>query len=661
MSLTLLALAITMLFQSAVAQFAPAPHLRTLDWCIRYVHNENGRPYDHGSYPHLGAPGGPCDANDDPSINETTLQFATRLGKTFFGQCVHMHAADDSPAPGMFVSSVEKVATDVVARTYRLIEQNVRLRHQLLREDRRKGDRIELDRMKIFVGWARSVSTLADKNVKIGHGNELDKWERLKTSTEGDPLDLFRDRSKDFPNYKYIFESTPTVKDVSRIEKLLLESSNCRYFVPCPHCKKYQQLKMSRLTWSKTPSGKHSADLALKTAHYVCQHCDGAIHDHHRHPMMRLGVWVPEGCGIDHERALAVATDRWQQIRAGTFSHKPAGRYWQHDYATGTPTHDSNKAGYQLSSLYALSLTWGRIAAEWVSVHATPARLWNFINQWLGETWVPKKRTEDWRKVAERLMIAIPRGVVPAWASLMTCGIDRQLDHYKWLVEAWGPGDRSHVVDYGSAPNLDWVYQNVLARGWKYEDRGELKVSGTLIDCGYEPKDPCELSKKCLAKNPREVVLVCRGSSSKLYLPFKMSTMGPETTMPGLPNVMVDGDWTQTEIDKQLHDLAPGSEGSTSIFELPSIDGHEDFVKELLNEEPVVKLDKANHESVTWQRANENLPNDHRDTKRYSFVAKLVRTGGKPVKPRVVKVEPTNSRPQPRRVTMPDGRPYLPI
>lgn len=655
-----LAIAISMLFQSAIAQFAPEPALRLLDWSCRYMQNESGRPYAHGEYPHLGAPGGPCDAHDDETVREIALQFASRLGKTFFGQCAMLKEADTRPAPAMFVSSTEKVATEVVDRTYTLLERNPRLKHRLLRENLRKGDRIDLGSSLVFVGWAKSVSTLADKNVKNGHGNELDKWERVKTSTEGDPLDLFRDRSKDFPNYKYIFESTPSVRGVSRIEQLLLAGSNCRLYVPCPHCQQYQVLRFERVFWQRTESGGHNTELAERTAHYLCEHCEGQILDHHRHGMMRLGVWAPSGCGVDSALALSTAQARLEQLAAGTFSLTHAGHYLSQPYLSGAPSTDGKLASYQLSSLYALKLSWGRIAAEWVNVYKTPARLWNFKNQWLGETWEVKKRTEDWRAVAGRLIVGIPRAVVPIWASMLTMGVDRQMDHYKWLVDAWGPGARNHVVDYGRATSLEVIYQQLILKLWPYEDRGTLTIGGTLVDCGYEPKEPCELSKKCLADSPRRVVLVCRGSSSKLYAPYQISTMGPRTAMPGLPNVLVDGDWTQTEIDRQLYELRPGQEGALSIY-YGALEDHEPFIKELVNEQPQVKLDKANHESVSWTRADEEHPNDHRDCKRYSYVAHLIRRGGlaAAVRERVIKVDPKRAPPRPR-MTMPDGRSYLP-
>ena len=77
----------------------PFPQTRMLNWSITHIVNDQGRPYDHYAYPHLAAPGGPMDAFDDPHIRTISEQFATRLGKTFFGLCGLLYYADRDPSP----------------------------------------------------------------------------------------------------------------------------------------------------------------------------------------------------------------------------------------------------------------------------------------------------------------------------------------------------------------------------------------------------------------------------------------------------------------------------------------------------------------------------------------------------------------------------------
>lgn len=190
-------------FRDALKALAPRDTARMLPWCQANVKTPEDRPYDHEAYPHLGAPGGPCDAFDDDDVLEIALQFASRLGKTFFGQCAQMYTAATRPCPMMFASADEKLAKEVIKRTYLLLAKCKPLRDQLREANRRKATLVELEFCRMFVAWARSVVTLADKAVRVGHANEIDKWAHQKTSKEADPLKLFDDRHKEFPSHKY--------------------------------------------------------------------------------------------------------------------------------------------------------------------------------------------------------------------------------------------------------------------------------------------------------------------------------------------------------------------------------------------------------------------------------------------------------------------------
>ena len=55
------------------SSFRPRDQRRLLEWSKEEIVNDQGRPYDHAAYPHLGAPGGPMDAFDDPKVREAYL------------------------------------------------------------------------------------------------------------------------------------------------------------------------------------------------------------------------------------------------------------------------------------------------------------------------------------------------------------------------------------------------------------------------------------------------------------------------------------------------------------------------------------------------------------------------------------------------------------
>ena len=257
---------------SGLAGFLPRARVRTLDWAVRNVVNEAGRPYDHAAFPHLGAPGGPLDAFDAPGVREISMQFATRLGKTFAGHVCLMKSAEIDPGPAMVASSVESTAMACSERLYAMLRARPRLAAMLVKsEAKAKQDLIELRESRVFFAWSRSVSTLADKNCRVGHANEYDKWEHSKTSREAHPHKLFTDRFKDFwGSRKIISEGTPTLKGKSPIEHARLAGTNCRFHVPCPHCGRYQPIEFSRLKWERDDDGKTDRATANRTARYEC-------------------------------------------------------------------------------------------------------------------------------------------------------------------------------------------------------------------------------------------------------------------------------------------------------------------------------------------------------------------------------------------------------
>jgi phage terminase large subunit GpA-like protein len=619
----------------AIANFRPRPRIRTIDWARTNVQTDLGRPYDHSMYPHLGNPGGPFDAADCGTVRSIVLQFASRLGKTFTGQVCTLKTAATDPCPMMLASADQKLATEVTARTYRMLEKCPPLRGQLRPVHRRRQDLIELADCRQFVAWSRSVSTLADKAIRFGVANEIDKWDHRSTSKEADPLELFMDRFKEFPLYKRIMESTPSIKGNSRVERLRLQGTNCTYMVPCPHCGEYQKLVMEGIKWEKTAAGKSDPELSRATAYYECSHCKQAIHDEHRGQMMRAGVWCPEGCTVDKGWAQECAKD-WKQL------DRPMWLGWKDSpWIIGKPLRDGITASYQLSSLYATQLGWGDVAAKFCATKDKPADFQNFINQWLGETWEKVKRQVGWEQIGERIKSDVPRGIVPVWASLLTIGIDRQEDRMPWVIEAWGPDRRCATIAYGEAESFDELLEGVLKQTWNHADGGEpLRISFGLMDSGYKPHGVHEF---CVRAQQNGIALwPCRGSPTAMDSEYRQATLGENTAMPGMILFHIDTIRTQLWIENQLTALKPEDPGGYALH-AGSLQEHQDFLEQLINDAMVDDLDKANNIRQNWERINTNVPNDFRDCRRYAYVGMLITTRNAPIHPRAHNVQPKRS------------------
>lgn len=582
---------------------------------------------------------------DDSRVRRIWLQFASRLGKTFFGQCCVAKKADCSPGDMIFASATEKVAVEIVERLYKTLEQTPMLCNQLRPVSRRRQACVDFDACKCHVAWSRSVSTLADKEAELGHGNEIDKWEQLATSREADPMRLFLDRFKNRPLHKVILESTPTVKGKSRIETGRLSSTNCQFYVPCPHCGRYQTLKMRsgsggsekyHLIWDRLDGGKQDKDLARRTAWYECEHCQGKIDDFHRPGMMRLGVWCPEGCRVNDTEAREVAQAYLNASRPrgrdGAMAPMLEWNGWSSaTWIEGAPLRDGPDAGYQLSSLYALSLTWGDMAAEFVSCKDKPQDLRNFINGWLAETWEHARRQSTWEVLGQRIIDdGMIRGRAPAWASMITVGLDRQSAggaRFPWVVDAWGPG-KCATIAYGEAETFEDLLANVLQVQWPHEDGGpSLSLSCALIDSGHRPDGVYDFCKSGHLKQIN--IWPCKGSSQAMDSDYRISVLGENTSCPGMRLVLVDTIRTQLWIDSQIDN----PDGVYAIHH-GSLLEHQDFLEQITNDAAVDDLDRFNNVRQSWERINTGVPNDFRDCRRYAYVAMLIATAGRGISAR---------------------------
>lgn len=630
--------------------FEPKKQTPWLEWARKNVVTDTGRPYDYQSYPQIGCPGGPADAFDDPHVRQITLQWGVRLGKTFFGSCCLLKTAAENPAPLMLASSREKLAIDVTQRLYEMIRRGPLVSLLAQPEHLQKRDLIEFEGARCYVAWSRSPSSLADKNVRVGHANEVDKWEQASTSTEGDPLDLFLDRFNDFlTSRKVIVEGTPSVKHRSRVERLRLAGWNCALWVPCRHCLRYQVLEMGGrdtahgVKWDTGPDGRTDIDVAARTARYVCRHCREGNASEERPWMMRRGVWVPEGCSVDDVAAL----------EAATAEPRPVWRGWSHaSWIRGTPARAGEEASYHLPSLYALAIpSWGDFARRFLRVKGRPQSLRAFINQWLAETWEAAERRQNWEKVGERIISEIPPGVVPDAAVLMTAGIDKQLDHYVYVIDAWDHEERAHTVAYGTVKRLDELDRAVLQRSFPRVSGGVMSVRLALMDSGFRSS---QVYRFCRDRRRRKRLIPARGSTNRLDTFVQRRSLGERTSSPGQKIALVDTSSTQDWIDESLHGVDPGAPRSYSLF-AGSLADHQDFLEQLLNDAPVGDVAPDGNYRERWERIDLQTPNDYRDSRRYSLGAMKLYTRGASLRGRnVAQSTPPAGAGTPRFIEIPD-------
>lgn len=599
-------------FRECWAAMEPTHRERHLLWSIRCIQNETGKPYDHFEFPHIGAPGGPMDAFDDQTVREIPLQWGSRLGKTFFGQCATIYNGTKLRLPQIFGSTKEKLAIQVVKRTYKMIRQCVELAAKLIHPERLQSQHlIEFWGCCVFVGWARSAATFADKDCAGGHGNEIDDWDHLTTSKDGDPLKQFLERFKNhWGGRKVILESIPKIKGKSRIEAKRLEGTCCEFQVPCPHCRRYQLIELGT---PETPYGiKWEGSGDMFEAWYECRHCRAKIRNHERREMMRRGVWVPEGCTVKDAEAWAVDVMSPDYEWLG----------WEHAvWIEGKPAKNQEIASYRLASYCSLKLSWNDCAKEWISCDGKPQKLRNFFNQWDARTWEIRRSRTRPEEVAARLKTEYAMGEVPEWAEFLSLGADRQRadgGFVKWVIWALGPDDMSHLLYYGTSETLDAMWKEVGRRPFYKPDGSEpLYVGPVAADSGWDAPGTYAFCRDETHDN----CVPCKGGNtagetdSYKWTELEKSKHKEETD--GMSLLLVSTNFTETALQHRLDNLSPGDTGSISLCKDAAEDSS--FIAEFTNASLIEKFDPRGEPVLLWGKKDEATPNDWRDAARYGL------------------------------------------
>lgn len=600
-----------------------APPLRTStrDWLLEHGRMPDGGRFDADLYPHLTAPGGPCDAVDNPRYREVVLCWATRLGKTAFGQCWFAACADQAPAPMLYAGPSETlVRRNMQTKLLPMLLATPRLRDDVPPPHRRSISRIDLSRTgeygqrttacSIHTAYSGSVSLLGDMAAKRIHVTEADKWDKSR-SDEADTMELVFERAKEFRDAKIYIESTPQIKGHSRIDSLYQTGTRHRFYVPCPVCGEYQVLGLGDaealaerrpgaggIIWDKGPGGHSDKDVAYRTARYRCEHCAAELGNHERPRMMRRGIWAGEG----------------QQVhRDGT--------------VTGELP-DTTRYSSQLGSYAALTLTFGDIAYKFVDLHQRPGTMQTFFNSWDGTAWSPLAGRVDADDLAARCVL--PEwsiATVPREAAFLTAGVDRQGDRWVWAVVAWGRNMRHWLVAWGEtdsdaeldARTLDAVYPIVGSAG---EDG--MRCVRMLVDSGFEAN---EVYAFCDARHKRRRPDAwCRPYKSFSNLrgaPFRMGERHVEERRRRKQNKRKDlleanHNFYQEIVQRAVERLRPPQDGSLALPAEAADDF--DLLSQLVNETREAKSDQAGYTRLVWVLVDDTVPVDLRDAYRMAMV-----------------------------------------
>ena len=416
----------------------------------------------------------------------------TQLGGTesLFNMLGWIIQQDPSPTMAVYPSDVlgESIS---VNRLQPMIRLSPPLKERW-RENASTKMELQFDGMYLTIVGSNSPANLASRPVRFLFLDEVDKYPGA-TKKEADPIKLARERTKTFHNRKIFMTSTPTLKS-GHIWQALEDADVVKhYFVPCPHCGKYIELKWSQVKFPKE-DGMSYMDRA-ELANYVCQECGCIITDQDKPQMLRYGEW----------RAVR---------QNATIARKVA--FW-------------------INTLYSPFVRFSEMAREFLLSKDNPDTLQNFTNSWLAEPWEDTKLKTNADLVLER-QTDVPEFTVPEWAKLLTGGVDVQENCLYWSIRAWGNYLTSQNIAHGQAYSFAEIERTMNLQFNRQDDGSPMVVALALIDSGND----ADVVYDFCASNS-EWALPCKGSSNPMMSHFKLSKVNKvDSRAYGMNLVMVD-------------------------------------------------------------------------------------------------------------------------
>ena len=432
------------------------------------------------------------DAFSDDVIEEIIFVKPTQVGGTTAMENMIGAMVDQDPAPTMVVYPSDDLAeTTAETRLVPMFKACQDIAGKF-RETESKKLQLKFRDMFLYLTGANSPADLSSKPIRNLFLDEVDKFPGA-SKREADPVSLARERTKTFFNRKIFMASTPTLKTGHIWRALERADVEKHYFVPCPHCGEYIELKFAQIKWPSKDDVPDNAERA-EMAFYVCQACAAVITDQDKGKMLEAGQWRPV------------------RQRGGT----------------------AKSVAFWMNTLYSPFTRFSDIAREFMRSKDDPELLQNFTNSWLAEPWEDTKLKTNADMVMER-QTEVAAWELPEWTKLLTGGIDVQENCLYWTIRAWGDFMTSQNVAHGQALSMAEV-ERVMNTAFSLPSGEKMMVELALMDSGDQTDAVYEF---CLIN--AEWVRPCKGVPT-MQGHYRISTVDKAGSRAnGMQLVLVDG------------------------------------------------------------------------------------------------------------------------
>jgi len=509
------------------------------------------------------------DSFNDPYIEHINFCKPTQVGGTEALINMIGWIVAQNPSPTMIVYPTDDLAKDISNDKL----QPAFTKSPTLRERFYKNSSKELNLkfrgMSLYLRGGNSPSKLASKAIKYLMFDEIDKMGGA-SKKEASAYSLATERTKTFKYSKKIYTcSTPTLKN-NYIWKLHEAADEKRhYFVPCPHCGEYIELKWKQVIFDEDDKKEMSIKDRAATAIYVCQECACSIEDRLKPAMLRKG--------------------EWRDVK-GTCIGKP------------------KSVSFWINSLYSIFVNWSDAVKAFLESKDDTDALQNFINSWLAEPWEDSKLKTSEELVLER-QTEDEEFVVPEWAKMLTGGVDVQENCLYWIIRAWGDFITSQNICHGQAFSFEDV-EKIMNLEYQKLSGEKLVVDLALIDSGNNADEVYDF-----CANNSDWATPCKGSSNPMLSHYKLSKVNKESSKAyGMNLVLVDGGKYKDMIAGRMQ--KENGKGSWMVYQ-----GCDQEYAKQVTAEHKVNVKNGNSVRTEWTLKISHADNHYLDSEVYALAA----------------------------------------
>lgn len=375
----------------------------------------------------------------NPDVRDIVLCWAARSTKTeTMLNCIRYSIAEDPQAMMIVMPSRDNARTISESRLQPSIDDSPALASQKpSNPDKYRYLEMHFKKCSLTLTGANSAANLKSRGVTILMLDEIDTWKK-STKKETGALQQVLERTKDRWNRKHLITSTPTIEDGQIWIEFKLGDQRY-YFMPCPHCREYQTLKLNQVKWdpeAKTESGEWDLEKVKNSTFYECEKCKGRIEDSHKPEMLRKGEWRP------------------------TAKNKEPGR-----------------RSYHLNSLYPEWIPFSEVAIMFLQSKVSREELQRFVNSWMAEPFYEFGDAKEFQDIIDKKMAPVRIESVPQ-DHIVLITADVQINHLWFVARAWNKAKESIQLDFGMIPGFEELL--MIGRKWG--------ATCGFVDSAYRPQ-----------------------------------------------------------------------------------------------------------------------------------------------------------------------------